>query len=43
MKQEDRKRRFFEAARIQMYLEKNKKEIIFIDEASVKASVKARS
>ena len=37
MKQEDRKRRFFEAAKIQMYLEKNNKEIIFIDEASVKA------
>ena len=33
MKQADRKKRFFEAAKIQMYLEKNNKEIIFIDEA----------
>ena len=37
MKQADRKRRFFEAAKIQMYLEKKNTEIIFIDESSVNA------
>ena len=37
MKQADRKRRFFEPAKIQMYLEKNNTEIIFIDESSVNA------